>query len=145
WLLISNSTRVVPVFVPIPKTIVMAAARYLALPRSFLPGVYRASFAETFMIQDPPYLYATPTPGLPPPTSLCIRDPNSILVFFHFLSYLTCLPVGSPPHVPARFARLGGVRPEGHKSLIVLRCPLCSHPKKAKHSVGLNMQPDRRV
>ena len=47
---------------------------------------------KSFVIQDPPYLfcYTAPHARLRTQTS-CIRDPNSILVFFQFLSYLTCL------------------------------------------------------
>ena len=43
------------------------------------------------MTQAPPYLFATPTPSTCVRTKTsCARDPNSILVFFHSPSYLTC-------------------------------------------------------
>jgi hypothetical protein len=47
--------------------------------------------AFSVVIQDPPYLFATPPPS--PASELkpsCIRDHNPDLVFFHFPSYLTC-------------------------------------------------------
>jgi len=67
-------------------------ARYLALPCSFLPGRlprfvlpknFRDSGSSLFVCCLAPFAC------LRTQTS-CIRDPKSILVFFHFLSYLTC-------------------------------------------------------
>src|SRR5271165_6859271 len=51
----------------------------------------RVVLPKSFVIQNPPLFVLLPAPlaRLRTQTS-CIRDPNSILVFFHSLSYLTC-------------------------------------------------------
>src|SRR5208337_1978262 len=66
-------------------------ARFLAPALSFSAGcLSRFVLPKTFLIQDPPCLFATPPPARLRTQNSCIRDPNSILVFFHFPSYLTC-------------------------------------------------------
>src|SRR5271166_5807580 len=57
----------------------------------FCQRLSRFVLPKSLVIQDPPLFVLLPAPlaRLRTQTSW-IRNPNSILVFFHFLSYLTC-------------------------------------------------------